>query len=262
MKVLLKIVPVILILSCATTGPGGKKSFILIPTSVEKNLGKEIAREVETEEKMLANSEVQSYVNQLGQRIARVSDRKSLRYSFKVIEKDEINAFACPGGYIYVYSGLMKAFDNEAQLAAVLAHEVGHVVARHSVKQLQAVYGYGLLMEIALGDKMGALARKAVDASVGLILQGYGRGNELEADNMGVLYTKKVSLNPGGMVQVFEKFKRMEGKPPSTLEKLMSTHPPASDRIANAKKQMSKVGGADLSYNEDSYKRILSRLAP
>ena len=262
MKTLLKILSVALVLSCATTGPGGRKSFILIPTSVEKDLGTQIAREVETEEKMVANSDVQSYVNQLGQRIALISDRKDLRYHFKVIEKNEINAFACPGGYIYVYSGLMKIFDNEAQLAAVLAHEVGHVVARHSVKQLQAVYGYSLLMEIALGDKMGALARKAVDASVGLILQGYGRSNEIEADNMAVLYTKKVSLNPGGMVQVFEKFKKMEGNPPSTLEKLLSTHPPTSDRIANAKKQMSKVGGAELSYNEDSYKRILSLLAP
>lgn len=260
MKIMTIVLPFLLIIGCATTGPDGKRSFIVIPSSVEQDIGKQVAADVEKEEKVLSNAEVQSYVNQLGQKIARVSDRKKLKYRFKVIDKNEINAFACPGGYIYVYSGLMKIMGNEAQLAAVLAHEVGHVVARHSVKRLQAVYGYSLLMEIALGDKMGKLAREAVDASVGLILQGYGRSNEIESDNMGVLYTKKASLNPNGMVQVFEKFKSMEGKPPSTLEKLLSTHPPTQDRINNAKKQIGKIGGSDFTYNEDEYKRILSLL--
>ncbi len=247
----------VLVSSCATTGPAGKRSFILIPTSVEKDLGQEVAKEVESEEKILPNPEVQSYVNRIGQRIARVCDRKNIRYQFKVIEKDEINAFACPGGYIYIYSGLMKIFDNEAQLAAVLAHEVGHVVARHSVKQLQAVYGYNIVMEIALGDKMGAAARKAVDGSVGLILMGYGRKNEFEADNLGTLYTKKGGFNPNGMVQVFEKFKKMEGQPPSTFEKLLSTHPPTAERINNCKNQISKIGGTELPYNEEEYKKIV-----
>ncbi len=258
MKTISKILIVSLILSCATTGPGGKRSFILIPSSVEQDIGKEVARDVEKEEKMLNNSEVQSYVNQLGQKVAKVCDRKNIKYRFRVIDKDEINAFACPGGYIYVYSGLMKILDNEAQLASILAHEVGHVVARHSVKRLQAVFGYNILMEIALGSKMSAMARKAVDASVGLIIQGYGRENEFEADNMGVLYTKKINLNPNGMVQVFEKFKKMEGKPPSTLEKLLSSHPPTQDRIKNAKQLIGKTGGTELSYNEEGYKKVIS----
>ncbi len=258
MKKIIRITPLLLlILACATTGPG-RKSFILIPTPVEKDLGREVAKEVESEEKLLDNSEVQSYVNSIGQRLARVCDRRDLRYTFKVIAKDEINAFACPGGHIYIYTGLLKILDNEAQLAAILGHEVGHVVARHSVKQLQKVYGYNILMEIALGDKMGKAARQAVDGSVGLILLGFGRKNEFEADELGTLYTKKAGLNPQAMIQVFEKFKKMEGSPPSTLEKLLSTHPPTSERISNCKKQINKIGGTSLPYNEESFKRIVS----
>ncbi len=247
-------------MTCVTTGPGGKKSLVLIPTDSEVEIGKEVAKEVEATEKVLNNSTVQNYVNTIGQKIAKKCDRKDVKYTFKVLDSDEINAFACPGGYIYIYSGLMKMMDNEAQLAAVLAHEVGHVVARHSMKRLQAVYGYSLVMEIALGDKMGKTARQIVDASAGLILQGYGRENEYEADNLGVLYEKKAGYNPNGMVQLFTKFKQMEGKPPNAFEKLLSSHPPASDRIGNANKKIKEVGGTDLPYNETEYSAIKGQL--
>jgi predicted Zn-dependent protease len=146
--------------------------------------------------------------------------------------------------------------DNEAQLAAVLGHEIGHVVARHSVKRLQAAYGYAILMEVALGDKMGQTARQMVDAAAGLILLGYGRENEYEADDYGILYEKKAGYNPQGMIQLFEKFKKMEGKPPSTFEKLISSHPPARDRINNGNKQIKKIGGTNLPYYADEYAAI------
>ncbi len=251
---------IFLIISCATTGPGGKKSLILIPTDSEVQIGKEVAADVEKSEKVLNNTTVQNYVNKVGQKIAKVCDRKNLKYKFKVLDNDEINAFACPGGFIYIYSGLLKVFDNEAQLSAVLAHEVGHVVARHSIKRLQAMYGYVIVMEVALGPKMGKTARQMVDAAAGLIMQGYGRENEYEADNLGVLYSKKAGYNPKGMIQVFQKFKAMEGKPPNAFEQLLASHPPAKDRIANANRQINKVGGTDLPYYEDEYEVIKGQL--
>lgn len=251
---------IFLIIGCATTGPGGKKSLILIPTDSEVQIGKEVAADVEKSEKVLNNTTVQNYVNKVGQKIAKVCDRKNLKYKFKVLDNDEINAFACPGGFIYIYSGLLKVFDNEAQLSAVLAHEVGHVVARHSIKRLQAMYGYAIVMEVALGPKMGKTARQMVDAATGLIMQGYGRENEYEADNLGVLYSKKAGYNPKGMIQVFQKFKAMEGKPPNAFEQLLASHPPAKDRIANANRQINKVGGTDLPYYEDEYEVIKGQL--
>jgi predicted Zn-dependent protease len=251
---------IILIAGCATTGPGGKKSFILIPKSVEVDIGKQVADDVESTEKILNNSQVQSYINNVGQKIVKVCDRKDIKYTFKVLDSEEINAFACPGGYIYIYSGLLKILDNEAQLAAVLGHEIGHVVARHSVQRLQIVYGYSILMEFALAGKLSNTARQIVDASTGLILQGYGRENEYEADNYGILYEKKAGYNPNGMIQLFEKFKKMEGKPPTYFEKLLSSHPPAQDRISNGKKQIKKIGGTNLPFYEDAFIAIRSQL--
>ncbi len=252
------IIPIIIVLlqSCATTGPGGKKSLILIPTSTEVDLGKEVAKDVESTERVLKDPEVQSYVDKVGKKVAKVCDRKDVKYSFKVLDSEEINAFACPGGFIYIYKGLMKMMDSEAELAAVLGHEVGHIVARHSIKRLQAAYGYSILMEVALGDKMGKTARQMVDAATGLILLGYGRENEYEADNYGILYEKKAGYNPKGMLQLFAKFKTLEGKPPNKFQKLLSSHPPAKDRIGNGNKQIQKVGGTDLPYYYEEFAAI------
>ena len=258
----LLIVPILflLIVDCVTTGPGGKKSLVVIPTESEIEIGKEVVKDVESQERVLNNPQVQNYVSNVGRKIANVCDRKDVKYSFKVLDSNEINAFACPGGFIYIYKGLMKQMDNEAQLAAVLAHEVGHVVARHSMKRLQAAYGYSILMEVALGDKLSQTAQQMVNAAAGLILLGYGRDNEYEADDYGILYTKKAGYNPKGMIQIFEKFKQMEGKPPSTFEKLLSSHPPARDRINNGNKEIQKVGGTNLPYKESEYAAIKAQL--
>ncbi len=254
------IISILLVVGCVTTGPGGKKSFVLIPTDVEVEIGKDVANEVESTEQLLNNSQVQNYVSKVGKNVAKFSDRKDVKYTFKVIDSDEINAFACPGGYIYIYSGLLKVMDNEAQLAGVLGHEIGHVVARHSMQQLQVVYGYSILMEFALSDRMSNTAQQMVDAAAGIILLGYGRENEYDSDEMGIIYEKKAGYNPNGTIQLFGKFKELEGNPPTYFEKLLSTHPPAQDRINNGNKQIKKTGGTDLPYYESEYAAIKALL--
>ncbi len=259
---ILYVAPILLalVVGCVKTGPGGERSLILIPTETEVALGKDIVKDVESTEKVLNNAQVQSYVRAVGDKVAKVCDRKDVKYTFKVLDNEEINAFACPGGFIYIYKGLMKKMDNEAQLAAVLAHEVGHVVARHSVKRLQAIYGYSIVMEVALGNKMSNTARQMIDAATGVVLLGYGRENEYQADEYGILYAKKAGYNPKGMIQVFEKFKQMEGQPPNTFEKLLMSHPPATDRINNGNKEISTVGGTNLPYYESEYVAIKALL--
>jgi predicted Zn-dependent protease len=247
-------------ISCVTTGPGGKTDIILISTAEEVEIGRQVASEVEAEERLLRNSTVQNYVNGVGQRIARVCDRRDVEYKFKVIEKNEINAFACPGGFIYIYTGLLEILDNEAQLAGVLAHEVSHVVARHSVKKLQNIYGYSILVQIALGDKVEGIAGDIANVAITLILQGYSRENEFEADRYGILYARKAGYNPTGMIQVFEKFKKMEGDPPPAILQLFNSHPPAAERIRKGESQISRVGGTGLPYYADRYKNIKSQL--
>jgi predicted Zn-dependent protease len=257
------IVPILLafMLACVTTGPGGKKSIVVIPTESEIEIGKEVVKDVESKERVLNDPQVQNYVENVGRKLANVCDRKDVKFSFKVLDSNEINAFACPGGFIYIYKGLMKQLDNEAQLAGVLGHEVGHIVARHSMKRLQAAYGYNILMEVALGGKMSQTAQQMVNAAAGLILLGYGRDNEYEADDYGILYAKKAGYNPKGMIQVFEKFKQMEGHPPNTFEKLLMSHPPASDRINNGNKQIQKIGGTNLPLKETEYAAIKAKLS-
>jgi predicted Zn-dependent protease len=247
-------------ISCVTTGPGGKTDFIFISTAEEVEIGQQVAADVESKEKLLRNTNVQNYVDGVGQRIARICDRRDVSYEFKVINKDEINAFACPGGFIYVYTGLLEILDNEAQLAGVLAHEISHVVARHSIKKLQNIYGYSILATIALGDKTEGAAGDIVNVAAMLILQGYSRDNEFEADRFGILYAKNAGYNPKGMIQVFEKFKKMEGSSSSVGLNLLASHPPPSDRIRSGQSEINKIGGSGLPYYSDRYENIKSQL--
>jgi predicted Zn-dependent protease len=254
------ILTLLFVVSCVTTGPGGKTDFIIVSTPEEIEIGKQVASDVESKEKILKNVTVQSYVNGVGQKIARVCDRTDIEYSFKVIDKDEVNAFACPGGYIYVYTGLLEILDNEAQLAGVLSHEVSHLVARHSVKKLQNIYGYSILAQIALGGKAQGAAGEIVNVAAMLVLQGYSRDNEFEADRYGILYAKNAGYNPQGMIQVFEKLKEMGGNPPPAVLGLLSSHPPAGERIERGKSEITNIGGTSLPYYADNYKKIKSQL--
>ncbi len=248
--------------NCATTGPGGKKSLILIGTKDEVSIGQSLVKEIESQNKVTGDTILGNYVDRVGQRVASVSDRRDIAYHFKVLESPEINAFACPGGFIYVYSGLLKTMDNEAQLAGVLGHEIGHVVARHSVKRLQQVLGLQVLLSLTLGES-SELTQKAVATGIGVILQGYSRQNEFEADYDGTFYMTMSGYDPEGMIQLFGKFKEMEKDKKSTfLDQLLASHPPTPERIAKVEEDMKSfnLGDKKLTLGQDSYQKIKSRL--
>jgi predicted Zn-dependent protease len=252
----------LLLFNCATTGPGGKKSLILIGTKDEIAIGQNFAKEVESQNKVTQDTILDNYVNQVGQKVASISDRKDIQYHFKVLESPEINAFACPGGFIYVYTGLLKVMDNEAQLAGVLGHEIGHVVARHSVKRLQQVLGLQVLLSLTLGES-SELTQKAVGTGITLIMQGYSRQNEFEADYDGTLYMTKAGYNPEGMLQLFEKFKAMEKERKSTfIDELLASHPPTPERITKVEGETKSLNLTDkrLVLGQESYQKIKSRL--
>jgi predicted Zn-dependent protease len=248
--------------NCATTGPGGKKSLILIGTKDEVAIGQSLVKEIQSQNKVTQDSILAGYVNQVGQKIASVSDRRDISYHFKVLESPEINAFACPGGFVYVYTGLLKVMDNEAQLAGVLGHEIGHVVARHSVKRLQQVLGLQVLLSLTLGES-SELTQKAVSTGIGVILQGYSRQNEFEADYDGTYYMTMSGYDPQGMIQLFGKFKEMEKDKKSTfLDQLLASHPPTPERIAKVDEHIKSfnLGDKKLALGQESYQRIKSHL--
>lgn len=252
-----------LLLACVATGPGGKTSLVVIPTSQEVAIGAGMAEELAQTETALPDTAWQSYLDRVGQKIVAVSDRKDIEYHFTVIESDQINAFAAPGGYIYFYTGLLKKMDNEAQMAAVMAHEISHVVARHGIKRLQATLGVALAYELALGDEDSEIIHTAVNLGLGLLSAGYSRSNEREADDYGLTYLVRAGYDPQGMVGMLEKLAAIGGRSSAgVFEKLASTHPETQERIRNTKAQMARmnVNRSNLIVGEQYYRQMRSRL--
>lgn len=217
--------------SCATTGPGGKKSLIFISTDQELSLGEQFDKQLRSENKVFADTVWQNYFNEIGQSIVKVCDRKDIKYHFIVIESDQINAFATPGGYVYIYTGLLDRINNEAELAAVTAHEISHIVARHSVKRLQSAVGISLLEQIAFGGNASA-TRDVVNLGVGVALQGYSRANEFEADEYGIVYMTAAGYNPQGAIELFQMLASLgDAGQKNIFERLSASHPDTQARI-------------------------------
>lgn len=254
----------ILWLSCATTGPGGEKDLILISTEQEVALGKDFHQEVMKQYEVYDNQAWQDYFARIGEEIVAVSDRKDLDYTFTVINSEDINAFAVPGGYIYIFTGLLDIIENEAQLAAVTSHEISHVVARHSVKRLQQVLGFSLLYQIVIGES----SSQALDAAIGLglnvALSGYSREYEREADEYGVFYMEKAGFNPLGAKQLFLNMKEAskgEGEH-SFFENMFATHPETNERIEDVTRFANEYADSVLNrdMNRDYYQQMKAQL--
>ncbi len=253
----------VLLLSCATTGPSGQKSFIIIPSGQEVEIGAGMAQQVEGTETILPDSVWQAYLAEVGHKIVDICDRQDIEYHFKVIQSDQVNAFAAPGGYVYFYTGLLREMDNEAEMAAVMAHEISHVVARHGIKRLQKALGVALAYELAFG---GEGAGQALDAAIGLgmglVFAGYSRGAEREADRFGIHYMAKAGYNPQGALGMFDKLAALGDRgAPNVFDKLASSHPETQERIANANAQVNEMQPLPLglTLGEARYQQMLKR---
>lgn len=248
----------LLFLSCATTGPGGQKSLILVSTAQEVSLGNQFDSQIRSEDKVLDDPEWQQYFNQIGQSIVAVCDRKDIEYHFTVIDSKDVNAFATPGGYVYIYTGLLHLMDSEAQLAAVTAHEVSHIVARHSVKRLQTVMGISILEQLAFGGDQSNL-KDVVNVGVGIALQGYSRQDEHQADEYGVIYMTKAGYNPEGAVELFEKLATLGDGQTNVFEQLAASHPDTKSRIDAVTQQIKENFSADTNRPENAARYLKYR---
>jgi predicted Zn-dependent protease len=217
----------------------GRRESFFIDTKTEVVLGKDMAKEIGREMKLSGDPKMLERLEKVGKRVTAVSDRMDVSYSFNVVEEKEFNAFAIPGGGIYVNSGLLLA-ANDDELAAVVGHEAGHIAARHSVKRLQAVLGYQLLSSIALGISGEGEVLQAVDVVFNVVTLGYSRKDEYLADKLGVKYSKSAGFNPQGMVTFFQKLKQ-EGKNSSFNLVFLSSHPPIDERIKGVQKEISAL---------------------
>jgi predicted Zn-dependent protease len=206
--------------------------------SIEKEigLGKQMAQEVERQAKIVNDPVIAEYVNRLGQNLVRNSDAK-VPFTIKVIDSEEINAFALPGGFFFVNTGIITNADNEAEMAGVMAHEIGHVAARHGTRQATRgeIAQIGSIVPlIAVGGMAGYGIYQAMGLAVPMGFLKFSRNFESEADMLGIEYMYKAGYDPNAFVDFFEKVQAQEKRKPGTMSKLFSSHPPTDDRIKHS----------------------------
>ena len=198
----------------------------------EMAIGRQLAMEVEQQSKMVEDPVITEYVNRVGQNIVLHSDAK-IPFTIKVVDSDEVNAFALPGGFFFVNKGLILAADNEAELAGVMAHEIAHVCARHAMENQgkAAAMNYGALAGILFGGAIvSGVLQNAGGIMAGLASLKFSRSAEEEADRLGVQYLYASGYDPTAMSTMFEKLAAQNKKKPGTIAKLFSTHPQSIDR--------------------------------
>ncbi len=218
-----------------------KREILLIDTKSEVALGLDMDRQVKNKFKILQDAKRQSRLDSIGIKVSGASDRQDLAYHFKIINDKEFNAFAIPGGYIYVNVGLMDSATDD-ELACVLSHEIGHVAARHSVKQLQANLGYQIIMSIALGLSGQQEMGQAMDIVFNLASLGYSRKDESLADKLAVKYARRSGFNPYGMITFFRKLQKEAEKKGNNLRiEFLSSHPDLEERIKNVEHEIAST---------------------
>jgi len=234
--------------------------------SLEKEigLGKQLAQEVERQAKIIDDPIIAEYVNRVGQNLVRNSDAK-VPFTIKVLDSEEINAFALPGGFFFVNSGLILKADTEAELAGVMAHEIAHVAARHGTRQ--ATRGeLAQIMTIPLyvmGGWTGYAIRQGMGLAIPMGFLQFSRGFEREADYLGLQYLYKSGYDPTAFVDFFEKIQSLEKKKPGTLVKVFSTHPMNEDRIKASQEEIQKILVAKPEYvvTTSEFNDVKGRLA-
>jgi len=216
-------------------------------------LGKEIQQQIKDESAQFpvlkGHQEVKDYVSGLGRYVLQNSKyiqyNKVFPYQFEIIHDDStVNAFCIPGGYIYVYTGLIKYLDSEAALTGVIGHEIAHAEKRHMTQRLTSYYGVSIIMSLVLGSNPSQLGEIAANLFVGLGFLANSRADEEEADNYSIKYLTGTKYYPGSITYFFDKIKeeqRKKGETPGDLERLLATHPLPQDRIDNVSLKLSKI---------------------
>lgn len=222
------------LVACATNPATGKSEFSLMSEAQEIQLGKQSDAQVRQEMGVYDNAELQRYVSDVGMRLARASERPNLPWQFTVVDEPAVNAFALPGGYIYVTRGILPFLQSEEQMAGVLGHEIGHVTARHSAQQYTKATSAGIGLTL-----LGVFVPEArpfqgvAETGLGLLFLKYGRDDELQADRLGAQYTGRTGWDPRGVAGMLQTLQRLDVASGSSrgVPNWLSTHPNPGDRV-------------------------------
>ncbi len=265
MRALKILVFVVIIAGCATNPATGRRQLMLMSEPQEIQIGKQSDAEIRKQMGLYADQQVQQYVSRVGQQLARASHRPHLPWTFAVVDESAVNAFALPGGFIYLTRGILPFLRDEAELAAVLGHEVGHVDARHSAESYsrQQLAGGGLLIAQVLAPEYGNLIGAGGGLAAQAILLRYGRDAELESDRLGVGYASKGGWQPLAMQGLLTTLARLDEAQGSRrgIPNWALTHPPAADRVVKVEEAVSAAAskGANAT-NRQPFERLLDGL--
>lgn len=235
---------VLVVAACAVNPATGERELSLVSESQEIAMGREADPQISAQLGLVDNPELQSYVSDLGLRLAAVSERPDLPWTFRVVDDPTVNAFALPGGFIYVTRGILAHFDSEAELAGVLGHEIGHVTARHSVSQIsrQQLQQIGLGVGMVLSEdirRVGGL----LSAGMQLMNLSYSRGDETQSDELGLRYISREGYDPTSMIGVFEMLAQAGGgSGEGRIPEWQLTHPYPENRADNIREYIAEQG--------------------
>jgi predicted Zn-dependent protease len=219
-----------------------------VSTQQELEMGSQYSAQINRELPLVSNAQVTSYVNQLGRQIARQGGR-GINYTFYVVNSDAVNAFAVPGGYVYVNRGLIQRVGNMSELAGVLAHEIGHVEQRHGVEQMERMQRANLGLNLAyvlLGRQPSAVEGAAINVGGGAYFARFSREAENEADEVAVPLLVRSGINPNGLVTMFQKLLSLQRSSPSALTQWFSTHPTNQERINHTRAVINRMSASQL----------------
>jgi len=234
--------------------------------SLEKEigLGKGLAQEIERQAKIVDDPVIAEYVNRVGQNLVRNSDVK-VPVTIKVIDAEEVNAFALPGGFFFVNTGLLLRAETEAEMAGVMAHEIAHIAARHGTRQATrgGIVNLATIPLIFMGGWAGYGVRQAASVLIPIGFLSFSRGFEAEADLLGLQYLYKAGYDPTAFVDFFEKLQSDEKRKPGTMAKVFASHPPTDDRIKDSQKNIDDILKAKPEYvvTTSEFNDVKTRLA-
>jgi len=268
-----KLIPSLLVLSflaaaCATSGYN-KGQFNFYDPESEAKLGNELAAQMLSEYRkqgqVYEDPGANNYLNNLGQRIVQSLPEKLYPYHFYLLKTPEVNAFAIPGGHIFIFTGLINYCENEAELAGVMAHEAGHIVARHGTEQLSAQLAAQMAGAVLVAGLSGQVdpqvSQLAVDIVSTSVFLAYSRKDEREADDIGARTVFKAGFNPSGMVNFFDRLSKKQGKM-SDIEVFLSTHPDPGDREQHVKNIVMELGPTEsLAWNSEQFNQIKAQVS-
>ena len=225
----------ILAIGCGSGGAGGG-DFNLISIEEEWELGRQLSQDIARQVRFSNDAALNAYVRNMGQRIVSRSPApfNQLPWEFHVVQDPSINAFAIPGGHVYVHTGLIANANNASELAGVMAHEISHVLARHSTEQITRQYGLSILAGLVLGQNPGALQEIAAQIVAGGALARFSREAEREADEIGIRLMYDANYDPRGMASMFRELLEHQQRNPSRVEQFFSTHPTTMERVRDA----------------------------